>query len=150
MRVVLQRVTHADVTVRDETGARRVTGSIGHGLVVLAGFAPGDGEEQLRWMADKILGLRIFGDAEDKMNLALADVGGGLLVVSQFTLYGDAAKGRRPSFISAARPEVAIPLYERFLAFLREAGGPVEAGEFGAMMEVALVNDGPVTIWLER
>jgi D-aminoacyl-tRNA deacylase len=102
------------------------------------------------WMADKVVGLRLFADAEDKMNLSLAEVGGALLVVSQFTLYGDAAKGRRPSFIDAARPEVAIPLYERFLALLRERGVSVESGEFGAMMDVELVNDGPVTLWLER
>ena len=95
-------------------------------------------------------GLRLFGDAEGKMNLALADVGGGCLVVSQFTLYGDAVKGRRPSFVDAARPEVAIPLYERFVALLRERVPRVETGEFGAMMEVELVNDGPVTLWLER
>ena len=102
-------------------------------------------------MAAKILGLRVFGDAEDKMNLALAEVGGAVLVVSQFTLYGDAQKGRRPSFIGAARPEVAIPLYERFVALLREkgAGVPVATGEFGAMMDVELVNDGPVTLVLE-
>ena len=101
-------------------------------------------------MADKVLGLRLFGDAEGKMNLALDDVGGALLVVSQFTLYGDAAKGRRPSFIDAARPEVAIPLYERFVALLRDRGASVATGEFGAMMDVELVNDGPVTLWLER
>jgi D-tyrosyl-tRNA(Tyr) deacylase len=101
-------------------------------------------------MADKVLGLRIFGDADDKMNLALADTGGSLLVVSQFTLYGDAKKGRRPSFVEAARPETAIPLYERFVALLRARGARVETGEFGAMMEVELVNDGPVTLWLER
>jgi len=101
-------------------------------------------------MADKVAGLRLFGDAEGKMNLALAEVGGALLVVSQFTLYGDAQKGRRPSFVDAARPEVAVPLYERFLALLRERGLAVETGEFGAMMDVELVNDGPVTLWLER
>src|ERR671916_571301 len=94
--------------------------------------------------------VRLFGDAEGKMNLALEDVGGALLVVSQFTLYGDAQKGRRPSFIDAARPEVAVPLYERFVALLRERGLTVETGEFGAMMDVELVNDGPVTLWLER
>src|SRR5947209_3255121 len=104
-------------------------------------------------MADKILGLRVFGDAEGKMNLALADVAGAVLVVSQFTLYGDASKGRRPSFIGAAPPDVAIPLYEHFVALLREKSGgkiPVETGEFGAMMDVELVNDGPVTLLLER
>jgi D-tyrosyl-tRNA(Tyr) deacylase len=102
-------------------------------------------------MADKVIGLRLFADSEDKMNLALDDVAGGLLVVSQFTLYGDARKGRRPSFIDAAPPETAIPLYERFIALLREkTSGPVETGEFGAMMQVDLVNDGPVTLMLER
>ena len=101
-------------------------------------------------MAEKVLGLRLFPDADDKMNLALADVGGSLLVVSQFTLYGDASRGRRPSFIGAARPELAIPLYERFVELLREAGAVVETGEFGAMMDVELVNDGPVTLLLER
>src|SRR4051812_43194219 len=101
-------------------------------------------------MADKVLGLRIFGDADDKMNLALSDVGGSLLVVSQFTLYGNADKGKRPSFIDAARPEVAIPLYERFISALRGRGLRVETGEFGAMMSVELVNDGPVTLWLEK
>ena len=147
MRVVLQRVSRAEVRVDG-----RSVGKIGVGFVVLAGFAPGDGAETLRWMAEKILGLRLFGDAAGKMNLALADVGGALLVVSQFTLYGDAKKGRRPSFIDAAPPEIAIPLYERFVALLREQGGriPVETGEFGAMMEVELVNDGPVTLILEK
>jgi len=124
------------------------------GFVVLAGFAPSDGEDALAWMTDKILGLRVFADAEGKMNLALADVGGAVLVVSQFTLYGDAQKGRRPSFVDAAPPAVAIPLYERFVALLRERGAgsgtKVETGEFGAMMDVELVNDGPVTLILER
>jgi D-aminoacyl-tRNA deacylase len=101
-------------------------------------------------MAEKASGLRLFGDAEGKMNLGLADVGGALLVVSQFTLYGNAEKGKRPSFIDAARPDEAIPLYERFLASLRSRGVKVETGEFGAMMDVELVNDGPVTLWLER
>ena len=120
------------------------------GLLLLVGFTHSDSEEQVAWMADKIIGLRIFGDAEQKMNLGLADVGGAALVVSQFTLYGDVQKGRRPSFIDAARPEQAIPLYERFVTLLRELGIPTETGEFGAMMDVELVNDGPVTIWLER
>ena len=131
----------------------RVTGKIGPGFLVLAGFAPTDTDAQLSWMAEKILGLRVFGDAEGKMNRDLADVGGGVLVVSQFTLYGDASKGRRPSFIDAAPPNLAMPLYEKFVATLREkAAGkiPVDTGEFGAMMDVELVNDGPVTLILER
>ena len=114
------------------------------------GITHTDGQEQIDWMAEKVSGLRLFSDAEDKMNLALADVGGEVLVVSQFTLYGDAAKGRRPSFVDAARPETAIPLYESFVSRLREKGLKVETGEFGAMMDVELVNDGPVTLWLER
>jgi D-aminoacyl-tRNA deacylase len=101
-------------------------------------------------MTEKVLGLRLFGDQEGKMNLSIEQVGGSLLVVSQFTLYGDASRGRRPSFIQAARPEVAIPLYEEFVKQLRESGVPVETGQFGAMMEVDLVNDGPVTMWLEK
>ncbi len=131
----------------------RVTGKIGPGFLVLAGFAPTDTDVQLTWMAEKILGLRVFGDGEGKMNRDLAEVNGGVLVVSQFTLYGDASKGRRPSFIDAAPPNLAIPLYEKFVALLREkASGkiPVETGEFGAMMDVELVNDGPVTLILER
>jgi len=130
-----------------------VPGKIGPGFLVLAGFAPTDADVQLTWMAEKILGLRVFGDAEGKMNRDLAEVNGGVLVVSQFTLYGDASKGRRPSFIDAAPPNLAIPLYEKFVALLREkASGkiPVETGEFGAMMDVELVNDGPVTLILER
>ena len=145
MRVLLQRVSRAEVRVGE-----RVTGRIGRGYLLLVGLTHADDEAKLAWMADKVIGLRLFSDAEDKMNLALGDVGGALLVVSQFTLYGDAAKGRRPSFIDAARPETAIPLYERFVALLRERGVPVETGEFGAMMDVELVNDGPVTLWLER
>ena len=128
----------------------RVTGAIGAGFLLLVGFTHSDTPDQLAWMADKIGGLRLFADADDKMNLGLADVDGAVLVVSQFTLYGDAAKGRRPSFIDAARPEAAIPLYERFIALLRERGLTVATGEFGAMMDVELVNDGPVTLWLEK
>jgi D-aminoacyl-tRNA deacylase len=138
-------VSRAEVRV-----GNRLTGRIGAGLLVFVGITHSDTEEQLTWMADKIVGLRIFGDAEQKMNLALTDIGGSALVVSQFTLYGDAQKGRRPSFIDAARPEQAIPLYERFVALLRDRGVPTETGEFGAMMDVELVNDGPVTLWLER
>ena len=150
VRVLLQRVSRAEVRIRDPEREARVTGRIGTGFVLLVGLTHDDGEEQLGWMAEKVLGLRLFADEEDKMNRSLADVGGALLVVSQFTLYGDARKGRRPSFINAARPEVAIPLYERFVALLRASGTQVETGEFGAMMDVALVNDGPVTLWLER
>jgi D-aminoacyl-tRNA deacylase len=150
MRVLLQRVSRAEVRVADAEREPRVTGRIARGLLVLVGFTHTDTEEQLDWMADKVLGLRVFGDADGKMNLSLADVDGALLVVSQFTLYGDARKGRRPSFIDAARPETAIPLYDRFVALLRDRGARVETGEFGAMMDVELVNDGPVTLWLER
>ena len=145
MRVLLQRVSRAEVRI-----AGRVSGRIVRGYVLFVGFTGTDTEPCLVWMADKVMGLRLFADADDKMNLALDEVGGSLLVVSQFTLYGDAAKGRRPSFIDAARPEVAIPLYERFLGLLRERGALVETGEFGAMMDVELVNDGPVTLWLEK
>lgn len=150
MRVVLQRVSRAAVRIEG-----RVAGQIGMGFVVLAGFAPGDSEATLVWMAEKILSLRLFADGEGKMNRGLEEVSGaGVLVVSQFTLYGDAQKGRRPSFIAAAPPEVAIPLCERFVALLRERaarlGVAVATGEFGAMMDVELVNDGPVTLILER
>jgi len=150
MRVLLQRVARAEVRIRDAAAAPHVSGRIDRGYVLLVGFTTTDGEDQVAWMAEKVVGLRLFADAEDKMNLALADVGGAMLVVSQFTLYGDARKGRRPSFIDAARPEIAIPLYEQFVRRLRDAGVHVETGEFGAMMDVELVNDGPVTLWLER
>jgi len=145
MRVVLQRVTQASVSI----SGRRV-GEIAQGFLLLAGFTHSDTAEQVVWMAEKIAGLRIFSDPEGKMNLALAEVGGAVLVVSQFTLYGDSAKGRRPSFIDAARPEQAIPLYERFCAELTARGLRVGTGEFGAEMQVELVNDGPVTLILER
>ena len=123
---------------------------IERGFLLLAGLTHSDTVEQVVWMADKIAGLRIFTDAEGKMNLGLAEVGGGVLVVSQFTLYGDTQKGRRPSFIDAARPEQAIPLYQRFVAELEGKGLRVATGEFGADMQVELVNDGPVTLVLER
>jgi D-aminoacyl-tRNA deacylase len=145
MRVVLQRVSSASVWVDD-----RVTGEIGPGLLLLAGFREGDNEATLRWMAEKVLGLRLFADEAGKMNRSVEEIGGSLLVVSQFTLYGDARKGRRPSFVEAARPEIAIPLYERFLEILRESDRPVQSGEFGAMMRVELTNEGPVTLLLER
>jgi D-aminoacyl-tRNA deacylase len=150
VRVLVQRVSRAEVRVREAGDSARITGRIGTGMVLLVGFTHDDDEARLSWMADKIIGLRIFGDSEGKMNRALADIGGALLVVSQFTLYGDAEKGRRPSFIDAARPDAAERLYERFITLLVERGVRVERGEFGAMMDVELVNDGPVTLWLER
>jgi D-tyrosyl-tRNA(Tyr) deacylase len=128
----------------------RVAGAIGPGFCLLVGFTHGDTGAQVDWMADKVAGLRLFADPEGKMNLGPAEVGGALLVISQFTLYGDVAKGRRPSFIDAARPETAIPLYEAFLAALRARGLEVAAGEFGADMQVEIHNDGPVTLILDR
>jgi D-tyrosyl-tRNA(Tyr) deacylase len=146
MRVVLQRVRRAEVRI-DE----RVAGQIGPGLLLLVGFKADDNEAILEWMADKVVGLRIFRDEAERMNRSLDETGGGLLVVSQFTLYGDTTRGRRPSFIEAAPPPVAVPLYNRFVELLRaRTSGPVETGEFGAMMDVELVNDGPVTLVLER
>ena len=144
MRAVLQRVSRARVVVGEE-----VTGAIGPGLLVLLGVAPGDTAAQAQWLADKVVGLRVFNDADDKMNLSVADVGGAVLVVSQFTLYGDCRKGRRPSFIEAAGPELAVPLYEAFVAAVRAHGVPTATGRFGAMMQVELVNDGPVTILID-
>jgi D-tyrosyl-tRNA(Tyr) deacylase len=146
---VLQRVSRAEVRVEG-----RVTGQIAMGFLVLAGFAPTDTAETLGWMADKVLSLRLFADDAGKMNRSLQEIGGGVLVVSQFTLYGDALKGRRPSFIAAAPPEQANALYRQFVSLLTERGQPlgvsVATGEFGAMMDVELVNDGPVTLILER
>jgi D-tyrosyl-tRNA(Tyr) deacylase len=146
MRAVIQRVSEASVTVEGE-----VVGAIGTGVLVLLGVTDGDTDANARWLADKIAGLRIFEDDAGKMNLGLADIGGAALVVSQFTLYGDTRKGRRPSFVKAARPEVAEPLYEAFCGHLRRAGiAPVETGVFGAMMDVRLLNDGPVTLILDH
>ena len=145
MRVVAQRVSRARVTIEGER-----VGEIGAGLLVLVAFAPHDDEGALRWMAEKLWGLRVFADEAGRMNVSAADLGGGLLVVSQFTLYGDASRGRRPSFAGAAAPEDARRLYERFVEMCRELGDPVEEGEFGGMMDVELVNAGPVTILLER
>ena len=144
MRALLQRVSRASVTVDG-----RRTGEIGRGLLVLLGAAPGDGEEQAAWLAQKIAGLRVFADAAGLMNLDLAQVGGAVLVVPQFTLYGDARRGRRPDFTGAARPDQAEPLFERFCALLEARGLPVRRGVFGALMAVELVNDGPVTLLLE-
>ena len=144
MRAVVQRVTRAKVTVADE-----VTGEIEKGLVVLLGVARDDTQADVEYLASKIAALRIFDDADDKMNLSVREVNGGLLVVSQFTLYGDVRRGLRPSWIEAAAPELAEPLYERFIAESRKIVDKVESGRFGAMMLVELVNDGPVTILLD-
>jgi len=145
VRVVVQRVASAAVTVDG-----KIVGAIGPGLLALAAFTAGDGEAQVSWMADKLAGLRIFSDDAGKMNRDVKEAGGSLLVVSQFTLYGDAQQGRRPSFIAAAPPAVAEPLYQSLLAALRAKGLAVEAGVFGAMMQVSLVNDGPVTLIIDR
>jgi D-aminoacyl-tRNA deacylase len=144
MRAVIQRVRRARVTVGDD-----VTGEIQQGLLILLGIHQTDSVEQSRWLAEKIAGLRIFEDSSGKMNVGVEDVRGAILVVSQFTLYGDCQKGRRPSFISAAPPPVAEPLYEEFINGLRLLGIPVSTGRFGADMQVELVNDGPVTLIVE-
>jgi D-tyrosyl-tRNA(Tyr) deacylase len=138
-------VTRASVRVGD-----RVAGTIEQGLAVLVGFTHTDALDHVEWMAEKLVGLRVFADDEDKMNRSIVDAGGAMLVVSQFTLYGDAVKGRRPSFVDAARPEHAQPLYDKFVDGLRQRGVRVETGEFGAAMQVEIVNDGPVTLWIER
>lgn len=145
MRAVVQRVSRASVRIDGER-----VGAIGSGLLVLVAFGPSDGEEELQWMAEKLWGLRVFPDADGRMNVGLREAGGGLLIVSQFTLYGDVSRGRRPSFVGAAAPDVARSLYGRFVEACRALGEPVESGEFGAMMEVELVNDGPVTLIVER
>lgn len=144
MRVVVQRCKEARVTVDGS-----VVGQIGKGLVLLVGVTHDDTEDDARYMADKLAGLRIFEDSESKMNLSVLDVGGEVLSVSQFTLYGDTRKGKRPNFMAAARPEQARPLYEKLGELLREKGLRVETGVFGAMMDVELVNWGPVTLILE-
>ena len=145
MRVVLQRVSSARVTI-----AGRVTGQIDQGLLIFVGIESADTADDGEWLAQKIVRLRIFADADGNMNRSVADIGGGLLLISQFTLHASTQKGARPSFNQAARPEHARPLYERFIAQLTAAlGRPVATGEFGAMMQVALVNDGPVTLLLD-
>jgi D-tyrosyl-tRNA(Tyr) deacylase len=145
MRVLLQRVSQASVTV-DGT----VIGRIGRGYCLLVGITHDDGQAEAAWLAHKIVGLRIFEDDDGKMNRALSDVDGAILAVSQFTLYGDTRKGRRPSFIHAARPEHAEPLFDYFVSSLRQLGVTVETGAFGAMMDVEIHNDGPVTLMLEK
>lgn len=144
MRAVIQRVASAQVRVDGQ-----VVGQIGQGFLVLLGIAHADGDEEALYLARKITGLRVFEDNDGKMNLALGDVGGSVLAVSQFTLYGEVRKGRRPSFIDAARPEHAEPLYQRFCRMLAAEGVAVQQGVFQAHMEISLVNDGPVTIWMD-
>ncbi len=144
MRAVVQRVSRASVTVDDE-----VVGAIGAGLCVLVGVTHGDSEAIARKLAERLWKLRIFADDEDKMNLSVADIGGSILIISQFTLYADTRKGNRPSYVDAARPEAAEPLIETVVEHLRSLGAPVETGRFRADMAVDLVNDGPVTVSLE-
>ncbi len=145
MRALLQRVSKASVTVDEQT-----ISSIGKGLLILLGVGHGDGEEQAKFLAEKIANLRIFEDEQGKTNLSILDVKGEAIVVSQFTLYADTRKGRRPSFIDAALPDVAEPLVNRFVDLLRSFGVPTQTGKFGAHMEVEIHNNGPVTIWLEK
>lgn len=149
MRAVVQRVSRARVTVQDADGSWRETGVIGPGLCVLLGVAQPDGEEDARWMADKLAGLRIFEDREGRMNLDVREAGGGVLAISQFTLLGDARKGRRPSFLEAMAPEPAKALYARTCELLRALGLTVAEGEFRATMRVEIVNEGPVTMLLD-
>lgn len=145
MKVVVQRVSHASVTIAD-----RVAGEIGQGLLLLVGFGRIEERSDLEWMARKVVGLRIFRDEEGKMNRSVVDVGGAILIVSQFTLYGDARKGNRPSFVQAGDPAESEALYRQFVEMVRSAGVRVETGEFGADMQVELLNDGPVTLLIER
>jgi D-tyrosyl-tRNA(Tyr) deacylase len=145
MKVVVQRVDHASVRI-----AGQVVGEVGRGLLILAAFAASDTEEVLRWMAEKLRGLRVFADSDGRMNLDVGEAGGGLLIVSQFTLYGDVSRGRRPSFVQAAPPDQARLLYEKFVELCSGHGVPVASGEFGGRMDVELVNSGPVTLVIER
>ncbi|MCI8403531.1 MAG: D-tyrosyl-tRNA(Tyr) deacylase [Clostridia bacterium] len=144
MRAVIQRVTNSEVKIDG-----RINGSINNGFMVLLGVGEGDTEEDMKYIADKIINLRIFSDENDKMNLSLADVGGGMLVISQFTLYGDCSHGRRPYFGDAMEPVGANKMYEEFVSYVRSQGIRTETGEFGADMKVTLTNDGPVTIILD-
>lgn len=145
MRVLIQRVQKGNVSVDNQTVAE-----IGHGLVLLVGVGPEDGESQAQYLANKITNLRIFADEDNKINLSVLDVAGAAIVVSQFTLYADTRKGRRPSFTGAAPPDIAEPLVERFAEMLTDQGVPTQTGQFGAEMLVEIYNDGPVTIWMER
>ena len=145
MRVVVQRVSRASVTIDSE-----VTGSIDNGLLLLVAIKGDESEQDLAWMANRCVGLRIFQDDQGKMNRSLDETDGGILAISQFTLYGDCRKGRRPSFIGAGDPEVSEKLFDRFLDLLRQTGVPVATGRFGAMMQVELVNDGPVTLIIDK
>lgn len=144
MRAVIQRVINSNVKIDD-----KINGEIGNGLMVLLGVGNGDADEDMKYIADKIIGMRIFSDENDKMNLSIKDVGGSMLVISQFTLYGDCSHGRRPYFGDAMEPVGANEMYEKFVAYVREQGIHTETGEFGADMKVTLTNDGPVTIILE-
>lgn len=144
MRALIQRVKRASVTINSE-----VTGKINNGLLIFLGVGEDDTEKQVQYLVEKCTGLRIFTDEQDKMNLSVKDINGEILIVSQFTLFGDCKKGKRPSFVRAARPETAIPLYESFIAHCKNTGLNVQTGEFGADMQIELINDGPVTIWLD-
>lgn len=144
MRAVIQRVKEAEVKI-----SSKIVGKIGKGLLVLLAVHADDTEDKIEKMATKIINLRIFGDKDDKMNLSVRDVGGEILIVSQFTLYGDISKGNRPSFIESARPDKAVPYYEKFVEKIEGSGLKTETGEFGAMMEVSLINDGPVTVIID-
>ena len=144
MRALIQRVKRASVTINSQ-----ITGKINEGLLIFLGVGEDDTEKQVQYLVEKCTGLRIFTDEQDKMNLSVKDIKGEILVVSQFTLYGDCKKGKRPSFVRAARPETAIPLYESFIAHCKNTGLNIQTGEFGADMQLELINDGPVTIWLD-
>lgn len=152
MRILLQRVSRAEVRIRPALPGDKpkIARRIQSGYVLLVGFTHTDTADEVQWLVEKVIGLRLFPDEDGKLNRDLIEAGGSLLVVSQFTLYADARKGRRPSFLDSARPDYAVELYNQTVMKLRQSGVPVETGEFGAMMDVELVNDGPVTLWLER